>query len=266
MKQLALFLLLNLLWISPKPESKSLVQDNPYMCAANTLAMNPRLCIDVTEVPGYMYKDYLATVAEKEGANSKSFQEKKPDFKTWQTLFEKLDAEEIENKFFEGDELALMPLVGISRKQAEEFCVWRTEMLEKELAQMPKRERAQFPKKFRFRLPTANEWSRMRFLTQQKRMMKQLDKIAESNKKAFKFSKSKLMRNNDKLSHIYAVKDSKIGFFNVMGNVSEMTSEDGIAVGGSWFEANENKDFQQTFTYESPSAWLGFRCIFEIID
>lgn len=266
MKQLALFLLLNLLWISPKPESKSLVQDNPYMCAANTLAMNPRLCIDVTEVPGYMYKDYLATVAEKEGANSKSFQEKKPDFKTWQTLFEKLDAEEIENKFFEGDELALMPLVGISRKQAEDFCVWRTEMLEKELAQMPKRERAQFPKKFRFRLPTANEWSRMRFLTQQKRMMKQLDKIAESNKKAFKFSKSKLMRNNDKLSHIYAVKDSKIGFFNVMGNVAEMTSEDGIAVGGSWFEANENKDFQQTFTYESPSAWLGFRCIFEIID
>lgn len=266
MKQLALFFSLSLFLISPDFKSSDPIQDNPYLCAANTLAMNPRLCIDITEVPGYMYKEYLATVAKKDGANSSSFSEKKPKFEKWQDLFEGLDASRIEEKFFESDEFALMPLVGITRKQAEDFCVWRTEMLEAELAKMSKRERAQFPKKFEFRLPTANEWSRMRFLTQEKSMMKQLDKIASGNMKAFKFNKARLIKNNDRITHIYADKDPKIGFFNTLNNVSEMTSEDGIAVGGSWFEANEKTSFQQTFAYKGAEAWLGFRCIFEIID
>ena len=266
MKQLALFLSLNLFLLSPDFEFSIPVQDSPYLCAANTLAINPRLCIDITEVPGYMYKDYLATVAEKDGVNSSSFIQKKPAFEKWRDLFEDLDAATIEEKFFESDEFALMPLVGITRKQAEDFCVWRTERLEAELSTMSKRDRAQFPKKFRFRLPTANEWSRIRFLTQQKPMMKQLERIASGNMKAFKFNKAKLINNNDRIANVYEVKDPKIGFFNVLNNVSEMTSEDGIAVGGSWFEANEKANYQQTFIYQGAEAWLGFRGIFEIIN
>ncbi len=96
--------------------------------------------------------------------------------------------------------------------------------------------------------------------------MKQLDKIASGNMKAFKFNKAKLIKNNERIASIYEVKDPKIGFFNVLNNVSEMTSEDGIAVGGSWFEPNEKANFQQTFIYQGAEAWLGFRCIFEIID
>ena len=266
MKQLVLFLSLNLFLLSPDFGSYSPIQDSPYLCAANTLAINPRLCIDITEVPGYMYKDYLATVAKKDGVNSSSFNEKKPAFEKWKDLFEGLDASKIEEKFFGSDEFALMPLVGITRKQAEDFCVWRTKMLEAELATMSKRDRSQFPKKFNFRLPTANEWSRIRFLTQQKPMMKQLDKIASANMKAFKFNKAKLIKDNERIANVYEVKDPKIGFFNVLNNVSEMTSEEGIAVGGSWFEVNEEGNYQQTFVYQEAEAWLGFRCIFEIID
>ncbi len=264
MKQLALFLLLNVLSVAPSYQP--IPQDSPYLCAANTLAMNPRLCIDITEVPSYMYKDYLATATESEGINSSSFKTRKPDFRKWKEIYKDLNETEIESKFFESDEFALMPIVGISRKQAEDFCAWRTKMLQAELDRMPKRERAQFPKKFRFRLPTANEWSRMRFLTQEKRMMKQLDKIADGNLKAFKFSKAKLMRQNEKVSHIYNVKDSKVGFFNLFDNVAEMTSEEGIAVGGSWISPNTEGNYQQTFEYSGPEAWLGFRCVFEIID
>ncbi|OEK00142.1 hypothetical protein BFP97_00805 [Roseivirga sp. 4D4] len=266
MKQLALFLLLNVLWFAPSHQPIPKNQDSPYLCAANTLAMNARLCIDITEVPGYMYKDYLATAAENESINSPSFKARKPDFDKWKEVFENLNEVEIESKFFESDEFALMPIVGISRKQAEDFCAWRTKMFQAELDKMSKRERAQFPKKFRFRLPTANEWSRMRFLAQEKRMMKQLDKIADGNLKAFKFSKATLMRGNEKISHIYNAKDSKVGFFNLFDNVSEMTSEDGIAVGGSWVSPNTEENYQQTFEYSGPAAWLGFRCVFEIID
>ncbi len=266
MKQLALFFILNIIVLAPDFKSKEPIQDSPYLCAANTLAMNPRLCIDVTEVPGYMYKEYLSTVAKEAGTNSPDFKQKEPDFQKWQAVFENLETEEIKEKFFESDEFALMPLIGITRQQAEDFCAWRTEMLKAELEKMPKRDRAQFPKNFKFRLPTANEWSRMRFLTQQKPMMKQLDKIASVNMKSFKLSKAKLLGKNEKISHIYSLKDPKLGFFNIFNNVAEMTSEEGIAVGGSWFASNEASNFQQTFAYQGPEAWLGFRCVFEIID
>ncbi|MBO3698217.1 SUMF1/EgtB/PvdO family nonheme iron enzyme [Roseivirga sp. E12] len=266
MKKLALVFFFNIAWAIPNTEPSIPDQDSPYMCAANTLAMNTRLCIDITEVPGYMYKDYLATAAESDGEQSAEFRERIPDFSKWEAVFEKLDAKAIEEKFFETDEFALMPIVGISRQQAEDFCVWRTKMFEAELAKMSKRERAQFPKKFRFRLPTASEWSRMRFLALEKAMLKRLDKIANGNLKAFKFSKSKIMQNNEKVSHIYESKDSKVGFFNLFDNVAEMTSEEGIAVGGSWYGPNEKANYQQTFEYTSPEAWLGLRCIFEIID
>lgn len=266
MKQIALFFSLNLFLLAPRFEPVTSNQDSPYLCAPNTLAMNARLCIDLTEVPGYMYKNYLAESAKEDGLNSSSFAAKKPDFQKWEELFEDTDATVIENKFFESDEFALVPLVGITKQQAEAFCDWRTKVLEAELAKMSKRERAQFPKKFKFRLPTANEWSRMRFLSQEKPMMKELDKIASSNLKVFKFSKAKLVKNSEKIDHIYSIKDPKFGFFNIFNNVSELTSEDAVAVGGSWFEANENNNFQQTFSYEGAEAWLGFRCVFEIIE
>lgn len=266
MKQLALFLFLNILWLPPSQTRSPNVQDSPYLCAANTLAMNGRLCVDITEVPGYMYKDYLASASESESTYSADFIARKPDFGKWRDIFDSMEEEQIENKFFESDEFALMPIIGISRKQAEDFCAWRTKMFQAELDKMSKRERAQFPKKFRFRLPTANEWSRIRFLTQEKRMMKQLDKIANGNLKAFKFSKAKVMRDSETISHIYNVKDAKVGFFNLFDNVAEMTSEEGIAVGGSWFRPNTEENYQQTFEYSAPAAWLGFRCVFEIID
>ncbi|MFY0591128.1 SUMF1/EgtB/PvdO family nonheme iron enzyme [Roseivirga sp.] len=242
-------------------------QDLPnYNCAANTLPINQRICIGISETPAYMYKDFLAWMAEEKGMNAPEFKAAKPDFSKWKDLFPSLNTEKIEDKFQNTDQLALMPIVGITKSQAERYCEWRTEMFEAQLAEMSKRERALFPKKFKFRLPTANEWSRMRFLIQEKAMMKQLSKIASANRKAFKYSKSRLMVNNKFIEDIYGQKDSKLGFYNLFSNVSELTSTEGEAIGGSWFKEDEGKNFKLISNYTGPESWLGFRIIFEIIE
>jgi len=241
-------------------------QDLPdYNCAPNTLPINPRICIGISETPAYMYKDFLAWTGGTKKANSADLKAIKPDYSKWKTLFPSLSEEKIEERFKDTDQLALMPIIGITKEQAMRYCEWKTEMFKVELAKMNKKDRARFPKEFKFRLPTANEWGRMRFLIQEKSMLKQIGKIANVNSKAFKLSKSRMMRSNEKIMDIYASKDEKLGFYNLFTNVAEMTSTDGEAVGGSWFEGSGKKDFKQTFTYSEAEAWLGFRVIFEII-
>ncbi|OEJ99772.1 SUMF1/EgtB/PvdO family nonheme iron enzyme [Roseivirga misakiensis] len=242
-------------------------QDLPsYNCAANTLPINQRICIGISETPAFMYKDFLAWVAEEKGMNSTEFKAAQPDYGTWTNLFPSIDKEKLEERFINSDQFALMPMVGISKAQAILYCEWRTEMFKVELAQMSKRERAAFPKKFEFRLPTANEWSRMRFLVQEKAMMKRLSKIANTNRKAFKFSKNRIMGKSELIKDIYADKDEKLGFYNLFSNVSEMTSTDGEAMGGSWFKKDEGKNFKMLTSYTGAQSWLGFRIIFEIIE
>lgn len=236
------------------------------LCAPNTISLNPKICMDLTEVPAYMYKDFLQSIAEKSGTSSEMFRNMSPDFAVWTDIFQGKTAEELKDKFFESDELALMPIIGISYEQALAFMDWRTESFKIQLSEMNKRDRAQYPKDFIFRLPTKKEWGLMRFRGQEQSVKKQLRKMGDKNQKAFKLSKSKLMKEYSTIHDIYFESDNRIGFFNVYDNVSEMTSEKGLAVGGSWNEANPGKQYAKEFPYQGPNAWTGFRCVMEILD
>lgn len=239
-------------------------EQGKYNCAPNTLPINSRICIGVTETPAYMYKDFLAWVGKNKGMNSSDFKTAQPDYSKWRDVFPKLSAQKIQERFLDTDQLALMPIIGITREQAMAYCEWKTETFKAQLAEMNKEERAQFPEEFEFRLPTANEWGRMRFLIQDKAMKKQIKKLAAANSKAFKLSRSKLLQDK-KITNIYANMDEKLGFYNLFNNVSELTSTTGESVGGSWNKPNEEDNFKKIFAYSEAEAWLGFRIIFEII-
>ncbi len=240
-------------------------QDWNYTCAGNTLSMNFRLCMDISEVSGLMYKTYLEDLKSNHGEGSTEYREKLPDFQKWATLFAGLTKEDIAQKFFETDDFALAPVIAITYEQAVAFCDWRTEQFKKELSKMSKEDRAKFPKDFRFRLPTAKEWARIRFMTQPKGMAKTIQKITSGTAKSYKLKKNTLLNGNSKLNHIYTDIDSKLAMYNLFNNVAEMTSDKGVAMGGSWQKGNEAKQFDQEFSYEGAQAWLGFRCIFEIL-
>lgn len=241
-------------------------QENQYLCASNTLPINSRLCIDISEVPAYVYKDYMASIEEEFGRDSEEFAASEPNYQLWTELFPGSTKEQLREKFIGSDELALMPIMGISFEQANAFAEWRTEAMKAYLDELGKAERAAFPKKFKFRLPSENEWARIRFLVQDKRMLKQLEKIAKTNESSFKLSKSDLMNNNAKINPVYFRAAEDIGFYNVFSNVAEMTDTDGVAMGGSWKDPNTGKVFTKSFQYSGASSAIGVRMIFEIIE
>jgi len=241
-------------------------QDNQYLCASNTLPVNPRLCIDVTEVPAHVYKDFMASVANEFGRESAEFKAIEPDYNLWTEVFEGQSADELKEKFIGSDDLALMPIMGISFEQANAFADWRTKAMEAYLSEMSNSERAAFPRKFKFRLPSENEWARIRFLIQDKKMLKQLDKIAKNNEASFKLGKSKLMSDAKTIKPVYFKAAEDIGFYNVFSNVAEMTDNEGVAMGGSWKDPNTGKVFTKSFKYSGASSAVGVRMIFEIIE
>jgi formylglycine-generating enzyme required for sulfatase activity len=49
-------------------------------------------------------------------------------------------------------------------------------------------------------------------------------------------------------------------FYNVLGNVSEITDEEGKSFGGAWIHEMDEILRHKTFGYTKPEYWLGFRC------
>ena len=241
-------------------------QGGTYNCAGNTLTMNSRLCMDMTEVSGQMYKAFLEDMKVKHGDGSKEFINNLPDFRKWEEVFPGKTMAQMSRLFLEDDIFALMPIMAVSYDQAVKFCEWRTQKFKEELAAMEPRERAAFPKDFKFRLPTAKEWSLIRFMYQENGMLKQIDKTVKATSKAYKLKKNTTLNNNLKISSIFSNQNEKTGLFNLFDNVAEMTSERGVAMGGSWRLTNKESKYDRQFNYASASAWLGFRCIFEIIE
>ena len=97
-------------------------------------------------------------------------------------------------------------------------------------------------------------------------MMKRLKKIANGNRAVFKSKRSSHMNKLTHVKDVYSNRHELIGFFNLLDNVAEMTSEIGVAMGGSYHESNADQNFQKTYAYHGPQAYIGLRCVFEIID
>ena len=59
---------------------------------------------------------------------------------------------------------------------------------------------------------------------------------------------------------------NEMGFFDVVGNVAEMTGEKGKACGGSWNHAPEESTIVSINSYSKPDAAIGFRIFMEVIE
>ncbi|WP_291727325.1 SUMF1/EgtB/PvdO family nonheme iron enzyme [Bernardetia sp.] len=65
---------------------------------------------------------------------------------------------------------------------------------------------------------------------------------------------------------IYSYSPTKhFQLYNIFENVAEMTSEKGIAKGGSFAHTLEECAADSVQKYDAPKAWLGFRCVAEVV-
>ena len=60
-------------------------------------------------------------------------------------------------------------------------------------------------------------------------------------------------------------KNPKSRVYDLFGNVSEMTVEEGVALGSNNLElTNQEADLYSVVAYDSANSYLGFRCVAEI--
>ena len=189
------------------------------------------------------------------------------------------------------------PVVGVSIEQAKAYCDWRTDRVNEMMyirdtkgATLPIASNIVIPKKVHFRLPTAKEW----------------EYAALSGLDYFKFPFGYESLGNRKMpanvTRDYCItrgmdslkpyscllpnvfgRESKYRVCNMLGNVSELTSDSLIKGlnfltnfdGTSSFpdikftrepdSVNLGYTIKSYMKYDKPAAWLGFRCVCEVL-
>ncbi|WP_343634972.1 SUMF1/EgtB/PvdO family nonheme iron enzyme [Fluviicola sp.] len=155
------------------------------------------------------------------------------------------------------------PAVCMSYEGAKAYCEWLT----KQYNLQRKRTYTQVV----FRLPTEKEWRTAAGSGDPKAItpfpnnqIKTCDKcylgnIRTSNDRFFEDGGFHQVK-------VHSYDPNKMGFFNTLGNVSEMTSSKGKALGGSWYDLFEDCTFDKTQSYSNPDPTVGFRVVMEIIE
>lgn len=59
---------------------------------------------------------------------------------------------------------------------------------------------------------------------------------------------------------------NEMGLYDMIGNVAEMVSEPGIAMGGSWNDTPENATISSSYSYEGSDVKVGMRLFMEVIE
>jgi len=222
------------------------------------LRINDSIYIDYLEISFLAYSEYQFYIDRIYGIDSKEAKSAALDT----TVITQLSEFAQYKKADSGGELEVenLPVVGITYEQAQAYTEWRTaavlenSLIEAELLYPYKQQNAKshftpegyFSGEFTgykprvsmdflvFRLPTAEEWDVI--YSEAPDTLQTLRTIAPT----------------------FEDKSQAVQFIN--DNVSEMTSEKGLAKGGNWLDGNKEH------IYEGSEVWLGFRCVADLMS
>jgi len=228
---------------------------------------------DVSEISNGDWREYLSDVAVNEGKESTLYQNTIPDTTVWSQ--EESYNDPYVREYFRHPAYSTYPVVGISQKQAMDYCAWRTQAVKI----MLEANGIDGPVDLSYRLPSQTEWELMAEAGYDARSKRLIDKkIAEMRKrdKHARVAKVNMMMksrtqtdNHDNIDKVPAPGKSylpnKFGIYNINGNVAEMVREPGIAMGGSFTHYYEDiVPTNKPVKYDKPEKWLGFRCVCEV--
>jgi len=229
-----------------------------------TIQINDTLFVDETEVTNLSWQEYTYWLKMIYGEKSTVYLAALPDTSVW--LFEGMDSNEPYHTFYRyGKFFHNYPVVGINYEQAVAFCKWRTERVKYFLSVARKFD---YPD-FEYRLPSKEEWEYLsggsgEIFSAQNHIEQVVNK--KDNQVYVDHRKANFKSNDTLISPFYtrpvkSYSKNHLGMFDVIGNVSEMTSTKGISKGGSWNHTLDESRVGKDIIYTKPTAWLGFRCV-----
>jgi formylglycine-generating enzyme required for sulfatase activity len=229
------------------------------------------LYYDQTEATNFWWREYIEWNKKTYGENSVEYKAAFPDTNVW--IQTGTYNQPYVRYYLDHPAYAQYPVVGITWKQANDFCTWRSLRAMDELKESSKIEKA--PKYFTYRLPTYAEW---------KMMYEDVGKlsivIGEEGKKAnrgmhrfnmkrnvedMKGQAGSLNDNADVTAPVKSYWPNQYDVYNIKGNVSEWMLEENTHVGGAWNTLNTEFN-SDAVKFEGTSAAIGFRCVCEVIE
>ncbi|MCG8698196.1 MAG: formylglycine-generating enzyme family protein [Bacteroidales bacterium] len=164
---------------------------------------------------------------------------------------------------------SMYPVVNITKEAMELYCKWKTEqynsLTDKDFSQVV------------YRLPTEKEWLKISAPKLGYELPWIDDKPYEQGKggkyctlanlKIMDFSNNTYNYSFDgaiQTNSVGSYKLNNLGIYDIIGNVSEMTSN-GTIKGGSWFNTQEESLVSNYQDYKLPSPCVGSRVVIEVI-
>jgi len=212
-----------------------------------TIEVKANFYFDKTEIRNLDWEEFLYWTKRIYGVNSKEYLAIIPDTTVWES--EELTS--MQKNYLRNPQFNEYPVVGITLEQANLFCKWRTDRVNEMLwvksgkewgvVKELKYEYKDLPKVVEYRIPTKDEW----LLVSNNLNLKEDEKKKDKRKINTKYLTYQTA--SFKIQKISGLDD----------NVSEMTSENGVAMGGNWKNGNNYNEVK----YTESSNIIGFRCV-----
>lgn len=189
------------------------------------------------------------------------------DSTQWVKKFTNSFNEPIEKSYHSHHAYDNYPIVNITPDGAKSYCEWLTDRYNNDSKRKYK--------KVVFRLPDENEWKKLADPLPDNNLPWNGNTNLSDNGKIYfsniKIKDTKTSKDNyvidGGLTTIITehYKPNKLGIFDVIGNVAEMT-QDGLIKGGSWDNYLAECTIDKTQKYSLPDPRVGFRIVMEIIE
>lgn len=208
-----------------------------------------------TEITNAQYKSYLKDLQRQGKTDELAIAA--VNSKLWNTL--EGSNQPLADNYFDHPAYADYPVVNISYEAAVNYCKWMTQGLNNQLE----------AEGIQVRLPTRKEWTYAAQGGLNSAPYPWGGYYVKNSKGCYLANFNPQEANNDD-GGLYTVLASAYfpndyGLYNTSGNVAEMLSEEGIAMGGSW-KTTSSKEIQvdSESSYVSAAPTLGFRPVMSV--
>lgn len=231
-----------------------------------TVWIKDSIYMDMGEVRNLDYLEYTLWVKHYDSAN---YAKVLPDTTVWRHQLSY--NEPYVQYYFRHTAYRKYPVVGVSYEQVVAYCKWRTERV-KEFATLISK-KSKFASSYKsysyyYRLPTKEEWE-YAAIALSKKQYGFVSMQAKDNSPNFNIKETYMLGYSESGADIVVPviykKPNSFGLYNTIGNVAEMTMDKGVSKGGSWINSIADCEISDSIKYESPSSWLGFRCVCVVI-